>query len=334
MRIWLGWMLAAWLALIPGGALQGAGRPHAASTHGGARDYIRLTEWAKANNLSVNWVKKEEMLQLSGRSVNIRLTVDSTDADVNGVAVRLCFPIAYRDGMVFLSQTDAQETFRPLLSPPRNKPGVTVRNLCLDPGHGGTDPGNVAGSRYEKKYTLLLAEELQDQLKRAGFKVTLTRTRDNNVDLDSRPDAARRRGADLFVSLHFNSAPSSASTVRGTEVYCMTPPGAPSSNARGEGASAGFFPGNRFNDKNVYLAYLLQKSLTKGPGAEDRGVHRARFVVLREATMPAVLIEGGFLSHPVEGRNIADPAFRRQMARAIVEGIVAYKKQVEGAGGH
>ena len=114
----------------------------------------------------------------------------------------------------------------------------------------------------------------------------------------------------------------------------MTPPGAPSSNARGEGASAGFFPGNRFNDKNVYLAYLLQKSLTKGPGAEDRGVHRARFVVLREATMPAVLIEGGFLSHPVEGRNITEPAFRRQMARAIVEGIVAYKKQVEGAGAH
>src|SRR5258705_10751 len=103
-----------------------------------------------------------------------------------------------------------------------------------------------------------------------------------------------------------NSAPSSASTVRGAEGYCSAPPGAPSRNGYGEGASAGFFPGNRFNDRNVYLAYLLQKSLTKGPGAEDRGVHRARFVVLRDATMPAVLIEGGFLSHPVEGRNIAD----------------------------
>ena len=110
----------------------------------------------------------------------------------------------------------------------------------------------------------------------------------------------------------------------------MTPPGAPSSNARGEGASAGWFPGNRYNEKNVYLAYLLQKSLTKGLGMEDRGVHRARFAVLREATMPAVLIEGGFMSHPVEGRNIADPAYRRQMARAIMDGIIAYKRQAEG----
>ena len=174
------------------------------------------------------------------------------------------------------------------------------------------------------------ADELRDQLARAGFKVTQTRTRDVNVDLDSRPDVARRRGADLFVSLHFNSAPSSASTVRGVEVYCMTPPGAPSSNARGEGASVGWFPGNRNNEKNIYLAYLLQKSLTKGLGMEDRGVHRARFAVLREATMPAVLIEGGFMSHPVEGRNIADPAYRRQMAKAILDAIVAYKKQVEG----
>jgi N-acetylmuramoyl-L-alanine amidase len=330
MRIGLGWMLAAFLALGNGSRVSGASRPQPANTRSGARDYIRVSDWAKANNLSFNWVKREESLQLTGRSANIRLTVDSNDADVNGVGVRLCFPIAYRDGTAFLSQTDAQETFRPLLSPPRNKPGATIRHICLDPGHGGKDPGNGVGTRVEKKYTLLLAEELQDQLKRAGFKVSLTRTRDKDVDLDSRADTARRRGADLLLSLHFNAAPNSPSTVRGAEVYCMTPPGAPSSNARGEGASSGYFPGNRLNAQNMYLAYLLQKSLSKGLGAEDRGVHRARFAVLREARMPAVLIEGGFLSHPVEGRNISDPAYRREMAKAIAQAIVAYKKQVEG----
>lgn len=332
MKIGLGWTLAVLVGLYPECQMVGASRPQAASARGSGRDYIRVSDWAKANNLSFNWTKKEEALQLSGRSANIRLTVDSTDADVNGVGVRLCFPIAYRDGIALLSQTDAQETFRPLLSPPRNKPGATVRHICLDPGHGGSDPGNGIGSRVEKKYTLLLAEELQEQLKRAGFKVSLTRTRDKNLELDSRADAARRRGADLFLSLHFNAAPASASSVRGVEVYCMTPSGAPSSNARGEGASSGYYPGNRSNDKNIYLAYLLQKSLTRVLGAEDRGVHRARFAVLREATMPAVLIEGGFLSHPVEGRNIADPAYRRQMAKAIVEAIAAYKKQVEVSG--
>src|SRR5205807_10242198 len=145
-------------------------------------------------------------LQLSNRSASITLNVDSNEAEVRGIGVRLCFPVAYREGTAFFSQTDAQETFGPLLSPPRNKPGATIKNICLDPGHGGSDPGNGVGSRVEKKYALLLADELRDQLTRAGFKVSLTRTRDVNVDLDSRPDIARRRGADLFVSLHFNSA--------------------------------------------------------------------------------------------------------------------------------
>ncbi len=62
---------------------------------------------------------------------------------------------------------------------------------------------------------------------------------------------------------------------------------------------------------------------------EDRGVHRARFWVLREATMPAVLIEAGFLSHPTEGRKICSPTYRRQLASAIVEGLGAYQRVLE-----
>ncbi len=79
----------------------------------------------------------------------------------------------------------------------------------------------------------------------------------------------------------------------------------------------------------MFLAYELHKSLLKDLAAPDRGVRRARFAVLRTAEMPAVLIEGGFMSHPAESKRIYDPAYRRQMARAIVEGIVAYKNQVE-----
>jgi N-acetylmuramoyl-L-alanine amidase len=80
----------------------------------------------------------------------------------------------------------------------------------------------------------------------------------------------------------------------------------------------------------MLLAYEMQKSYTKNLTVEDRGVKRARFQVLREATMPAILIEGGFMSHPAEGKKIYDPAYRKQMARAIVEGILAYKKAVKG----
>src|SRR5262249_56555705 len=123
--------------------------------------------------------------------------------------------------------------------------------------------------------------------------------------------------ADLFVSLHFNSAPSSARTVRGCEVYCMTPPGAPSSNSRGEGRTSGSYMGNRSNDRNVWLAYEVQRSLIRVPQMEDRGLRRARFAVLRDAAMPAVLIEGGYMSHPSEGRKIFDASYRRATARAL-----------------
>ncbi|MGH7968025.1 MAG: N-acetylmuramoyl-L-alanine amidase family protein, partial [Limisphaerales bacterium] len=218
-------------------------------------------------------------------------------------------------------------TFGPLLSPPKRR--TRVRNICLDPGHGGKDPGFIIGAAKEKNYTLLLAKEVQDQLSRAGFTVSLTRTRDTYPERSERPDLARRRKADLFISLHFNASQSSAKTVQGIEVYCLTPAGAPSSNSGGEGGGAGWFAGNRHNEENMVLAYQLQKSLTRGLGAEDRGVHRARFEVLREATMPAVLIEGGFMSHPVEGKKIFSSAYRKQMARTIVDGITAYKKVIE-----
>ena len=109
----------------------------------------------------------------------------------------------------------------------------------------------------------------------------------------------------------------------------MTPVGAASTNARGEGAGSGSYPGNRNNSKNLLLAYQIQKSLVKNLDSEDRGVRRARFEVLREATMPAALIEAGFLSHPAEGKKIFTEEYRRQMARAITEGIQSYKRVVE-----
>jgi N-acetylmuramoyl-L-alanine amidase len=119
------------------------------------------------------------------------------------------------------------------------------------------------------------------------------------------------------------------SDVKGVETYCLTPAGAPSTNAGHDLTGAGLKTGNRNNDKNMFLAYEVQKSLVKGLGLEDRGLRRARFAVLSGAEMPAVLIEGGFMSHPTESRRIYDPVFRQKMAKTIVDGIAAYAKQVE-----
>jgi N-acetylmuramoyl-L-alanine amidase len=291
--------------------------------------YVRLSDWAKVNAFEARWLKPDEILQLSRNGAKLVLTVDSREAHINGIQVWLLFPLAMRNGTFCLAQLDVDRTLRPLLSPPRAQRGAKIRTICLDPGHGGKDPGNQVGSNREKHYTLLLAQEVRAQLAQSGLKATLTRTSDTFVDLPTRPELARRRGADLFVSLHFNAADSGRNTVEGAEVYCLTPVGASSTNARGEGVGAASCAGNRHNDQNLFLAYEVQKSLLRNLAVADRGVRRARFAVLRDAVMPALLIEAGFMSHPTEGRKIFTSAYRQKMARAIVDGLLAYKRAVE-----
>src|SRR5277367_91332 len=135
--------------------------------------------------------------------------VDSAQAEINGVNVRLSFPVANQKGVPLISQLDLDKTIRPLLFPSRYVEPKRITTICLDPGHGGKDSGNRVGFGFfghsEKTYTLLLAFELRDQLKKLGFNVILTRTKDVYVELPDRPALANRRGADLFISLHFNA---------------------------------------------------------------------------------------------------------------------------------
>jgi N-acetylmuramoyl-L-alanine amidase len=130
----------------------------------------------------------------------------------------------------------------------------------------------------------------------------------------------------LFVSLHFNYTESGKDDVFGPETYCITPFGVASSNAQGEGAASSIVPANHVELRSLFLAYKVQKSLVNSLGVPDRSVRRARFAVLRDATMPAILIEGGYMSNPDEGKDIYDANYRRQMATAIVNGILAYQK--------
>jgi N-acetylmuramoyl-L-alanine amidase len=232
-----------------------------------------------------------------------------------------------RNGAAYVPPVDLTTTLQPLLWPPRQPKQVT--SICLDPGHGGKDPGHLAGKEQEKKYTLLFARELGDQLSKAGFKVSYTRSNDSFVDLTTRSEVARKRNADLFVSLHFNSVDGpGAEAVKGVEVYCMTPAHTSSTNARGEGSAMGSCAGNRFDSRNILLAYQMQKALVTKLGLEDRGVRRARYAVLRNAEMPAVLIESGFLSNREESKRIYDAKYRRQLAQAIVQGVQDYKKAI------
>ncbi|MFZ1072334.1 MAG: N-acetylmuramoyl-L-alanine amidase [Verrucomicrobiia bacterium] len=295
------------------------------------QSYVSLADWARSNGLNASRTSRGDEMVLASQTTRLVFDVDSRYADINGVRVALSFPVANTKGALLIAQPDLETAIRPLVISQKLS-SKRITTVCLDPGHGGKDTGNRVGWHYEKVYTLALAAVVRDQLEQAGFNVIMTRTRDTSVELSERPALANRRGADLFVSLHFNATPTGRNEVEGPETYCITPVGASSTNARGESGEFGSVVGtgptiaNRNEQKSLLLAYQIQKSLVRNLAAEDRGVRRARFAVLRDAAMPAILIEGGYMTHPVEGRKIFSDAYRRQLAQAIVKGILAYQK--------
>ena len=160
-------ILAGWI--YPARAsLQGLERVNVAGN-----SYVRLSEWADDYGFHVKWLRKGESLEVANSSVMVDLEIDSRKALVGGVTVWLSLPVVDRNGSALISLSDLQSTFQPILVP--QKASGHVKTICLDAGHGGKDTGKIDKQNYEKKYTLLLEQELSALLKHAGFKVVATR---------------------------------------------------------------------------------------------------------------------------------------------------------------
>jgi len=179
------------------------------------------------------------------------------------------------------------------------------RLIVLDPGHGGSDPGAVANGQMEKTVVLQTCVRLREGLKRAGFRVLMTRETDVMplsggsiaADLSYRAQLANRANADLFLSWHADSA--SAATASGQTAY-VHPNAGPDTSA---------------------VAYQILEAMSHASGLFSRGVREADFAVLRETAMPAVLIESAFISNPQEAALLADPVFQQKIADAAVAGL-------------
>lgn len=291
------------------------------------RPYVAVSEWAAANRLSAQWNPRSGEMRLSSRWARFTFKADTQRIEHDGVMVWLSYPLLRTGDRLYVSQRDQESVLSPLVQPPRLPPGRKVFSVAVNAGHGGKDPGNLAGSRQEKHYTLLLAQELQRQLRRAGLKVVMVRDQDVFVDLGERPTIARQRAADLYVSLHYNSTPG-GDDAQGLETYCLTPAGSSSTNDRG-GHGAGYLPGNRFDRENLRLAYEVHRAVLSQMEFADRGVRHARFKELTLAAMPAILVEGGFMNSREDGRKIYSEVGRQKYAAALVDGILAYKRLVE-----
>jgi N-acetylmuramoyl-L-alanine amidase len=207
--------------------------------------------------------------------------------------------------------------------------------VVLDPGHGGSNAGAKGPSGlHEKQLTLALANLVATRLRDHGIRVELTRTTDKTLTLRQRVATANRLHADLFVSIHANASPTR--TQRGYETYVLTPRGVDvdARALRGEPATPrdGVDPDTSAVLDDVErgaaqspaadLAARIQHALRERRGdTGDRGVRQDAHHVLLGATMPAVLVEVGFIDHPIEGKQLADPAVQGKIADALAEAI-------------
>ncbi len=141
--------------------------------------------------------------------------------------------------------------------------------------------------------------------------------------MSNRVAFAKSHHADVFISLHFNSAAPDTEQ-SGIEIYCLTPTGMPSTLTRGySDLWTDHYPNNAYDAENLQLAVPLASArCCTASGEADRGIRRARFMgVLLGQKCPAVLIEGGFLSNPDEAGEIESPEFQQQLAEAVADAL-------------
>lgn len=295
----------------------------------GGRTYIDLQEVAGHFGMKAHWLEKPDRMRLKSQWTTMDFQVDKRDVHLNKTRIHLGDPIAQEGNRLYLSKRDLETSLQPILTPQIFSSPPVVRKIVLDPGHGGKDSGarNPGLGLYEKHLTLDVAERLAPLLRSQGFEVFLTRNSDEFVSLTQRAAFANKVSADLFLSIHFNAVGNK--NVRGFETYAFTPLNQPST-AR---SSLHFsdrkqYPGNQSDPWNALLAYYVQRSLTHSLKSPDRGLKRARFTVLRDIQMPGILLEGGFVSHENEGRNIGSGAYRQKFAEAITQGVLTYQKTI------
>lgn len=181
--------------------------------------------------------------------------------------------------------------------------------VVLDVGHGGTDRGARAGPPYceEKRITLLTARLVKQYLEQLGYHVVMTRSADHFISLPKRVEMAKQAHAHIFVSVHYNS--SRSPDAKGIEVF--------------------FFDSKENKNRATAsrkLADSILNRLIRKTSASSRGVKKGNFYVIRETAMPAVLVEGGFISNPKERALLKSRDYQEKIAQGIADGIDRYFK--------
>ncbi|EAI6362082.1 N-acetylmuramoyl-L-alanine amidase [Campylobacter coli] len=219
--------------------------------------------------------------------------------------------------------------------------------IVLDAGHGGKDSGALSdkkGTLKEKDIVLSTTLKLGNELKKRGYKVLYTRSSDKFINLRDRTKYANDKRADLFLSIHANAAPSAsrAKSSEGVETFFLSPARSERSKKAAEKENQGDFEEINYFSKQSILNFLnrekivasnklaidVQKNILtqtrKKYKIVDGGVREAPFWVLVGAQMPAILIEIGYITHPSEGKRIANKSFQDTLVKGIADGVENY----------
>jgi N-acetylmuramoyl-L-alanine amidase len=267
-------------------------------------------------------------LLLENSKVVMNLKVGGNECLMNNVKFIFSQSIATVGEKVYVSRIDLAKLIDPVLRPNFIQNAGDFRTVILDPGHGGKDPGATNPIGTEAGYNIKVAGIVKKQLEQKGFKVVMTRTSDIYQSLQERVDFANAvREEAVYVSIHFNSG---NRTARGVETFTLSPPGISHYDSELKASDNQSRAGNEHDSANIALATSIHGSVLRrlGKNTLDRGIKRARFSVLSGVRHPAILLEGGFMSHPYEARLIENGDYQNAIAGGIVDAIAKYRSAV------
>lgn len=245
----------------------------------------------------------------------------------NGLLIWMNAPLIKEHDQWSVTKADVTKIIEPLLKSDEVLVSAGFSTVVIDPGHGGRDIGAIGGQKvYEKKVVLDIARRVRKKLETTGVAVKLTRTKDSTVGLSARTARAREWDADIFVSIHLNSAHNCDAA--GLETYVLPAAGFSSTAGKNDKRTS---LGNKFDKANTLLAYYVHKEILARTESADRGIRHARFEVLQNAPCPAILVECGFVSNESEEEKLIQKRYRDTVAEGIAQGISAYINKAKSA---
>ena len=291
---------------------------------------INGDDYISADNIKqlyhfANLTRNGSTVTLENSKVMMKLNLGAAECTMNNVKFVFSKAVEEVDAKAYVSRTDLAKLIDPVLRPNFIKNAGNFHTVVIDAGHGGKDPGATNSYGNEANYNLKVACLVKAKLLTKGYKVVMTRESDRFLSLQERVNVANAVTENaIFIAIHFNSG---ATAARGIETFTLSPPGVAHYGRGLIEADKHERAGNEHDSANMALATSAHGLVlrTLGTNTFDRGIKRARYTVLSGITHPAILLEGGFLTHPYEARLINNEKYQAALASGIANAVDRYR---------